>query len=90
MKSKLFSALYMMNIVFQALFDLVLPASLLFALSWLLVKRVGAPEWIYAISIPLGMLIGLYSMIRFIIAATSALNRLEKQNKKRSNDSKQK
>ena len=81
MRSKLFSVLYAMNIIMQSLFDLAAPAALLFLISWLLVKRVGAPEWIYAIAIPLGILIGLYSMVRFILSATAALSRLEEQNK---------
>jgi len=86
MKSKLFSVLYAMNIVMQALFDLAAPAALLFFISWLFVKRVGAPEWIYAITIPVGILIGLYSMVRFIITATAALTRLEDQGKGRPSD----
>ena len=82
MRSKLFSVLYAMNIIMQSIFDLAAPAALLFFISWMLVKRVGAPEWIYAIAIPLGILIGLYSMVRFILSATAALTRLEEQNKK--------
>lgn len=82
MRSKLFGVLYAMNIIMQALFDLAAPAALLFFIAWMLVKRVGAPEWIYAIAIPVGIIIGLYSMVRFIISATTALSRLEEQNKR--------
>jgi mannose/fructose/N-acetylgalactosamine-specific phosphotransferase system component IIC len=86
MKSKFFSALYALNIIAQAIFDLALPAALFFALSWVLVKNAGAPEWIYAIAIPLGVLIGFYSMIKFVLSATAALSRLEEQNEKSKND----
>ena len=79
MKNKLFNALYSLNIVFQAIFNLVTPAALFFVIAWLLVTRVGAPEWIYAAAILLGVLIGFYSMIRFVLSATAALERLEKE-----------
>jgi mannose/fructose/N-acetylgalactosamine-specific phosphotransferase system component IIC len=51
----------------------------------MLVKRVGAPEWIYAIAIPLGILIGFYGMIKFVLSATAALSRLEEQGKNAKN-----
>ena len=82
MRSRLFGVLYAMNIIMQSLFDLAAPAALLFFIAWLLVRNVGAPEWIYAIAIPVGVIIGLYSMVRFILSATSALTRLEEQNKR--------
>ena len=82
MKSKFFGALYALNIIAQALFNLAFPAALFFGISWLLIKNVGAPEWIYAIAIPLGVLIGFYSMIKFVLSATAALSRLEEQNEK--------
>lgn len=68
-----------MNIIIQALFDLAAPAALFFFIAMLFVKRVGAPEWIYAVAIPLGIFVGLYNMVKFILSATSALDRLEKQ-----------
>ena len=84
MKSKLFSSLYSFNIIMQAIFSLVTPAGFLFLVAWLLINKAGAPEWIYAIAIPLGILIGLFSMIKFIFSATEALTRLEEQNEKKS------
>lgn len=76
------SSLYVLNIIFQSLFNLVTPALLLFAVSWLFVERASAPEWIYAISIPLGLILGLISMVKFIIVAMKNLERLEKNKKK--------
>ena len=73
--------MYAMNIVGQAVFSLLTPAALLFCVSWLLVKRASAPEWIYAVLIPIGIIAGLVSMVKFVLSATSALERLEKQNK---------
>ena len=85
MRSKLFSSLYALNIVFQGLFNLVTPAALLFIISYLLISKVGAPEWIYAITLPIGIFLGLYSMVKFILAAMKALDRLEEQGKKTKN-----
>jgi mannose/fructose/N-acetylgalactosamine-specific phosphotransferase system component IID len=71
------SALYVLNIIFQSLFNLLTPALLFFCVAWLFVKRLSAPEWIYAIAIVLGFLIGLVSMVKFIIIAMKNLERLE-------------
>lgn len=81
MQNKFFSVIYAINIVAQAIFNLLTPAALMFFVSWIFTKRVGAPEWIYAIAIPLGIIAGLFSMVRFVITASSNLERLEKQGK---------
>ena len=78
------SAMYVINIVAQAIFTLITPAALLFFISWLCVSRLGAPEWIYAVAIPLGVISGFISMVKFILAACANLDRLEKQNNKKS------
>ena len=85
MYKKFVSAMYLMNIVVQAIFSLVSPALLLFGVSYLLVRFLGAPIWIHAISISVGILIGLVSMVRFVI---TALNNLEKIEKSRQNKEK--
>jgi FtsZ-binding cell division protein ZapB len=59
-----------------------LPSGLFFLCSWLLVRYASAPNWIYAPLIIVGVLIGLISMVKFIISAMSALERLEEQSKK--------
>ena len=73
--------MYVLNIIAQAIFSLLTPAVLMFCISWLLINKAGAPEWIYAVTISLGIIAGLISMVKFVLAATSALERLEKQNK---------
>ena len=72
--------MYSLNIIAQAIFSLGTPTALLFGVGWLLVSRAGAPTWIYAILLPLGILTGLVSMVKGVISATSALERLEGQN----------
>ena len=79
MQNKLFSVMYGVNIVAQAIFSLLTPAALMFGIGWLFINKVGAPEWLYAILIPIGILVGLISMVKFVIAAGVNLERLEKQ-----------
>ena len=78
MHKRFFGFMYGLNIISQAVFSLLTPAALLFAICWLLVSKCGAPEWLYAIFITVGVLIGLISMVRFAITASENLERLEK------------
>ena len=82
MHKKLFNALYVLNILGQALFTLVTPAALLGAVAWLLNAKAGVGSWIYAVLIVIGLLLGFYSMIRFVISAMAGLERLENEQKK--------
>ena len=86
MHNRLFSFLYGINILGQAIFTLITPAAITFLISWLFVSKVGAPSWLYAILIPIGIIAGLISMVRFVIAATANLERLEKNNKGNNKD----
>ena len=79
MQNKLFSVMYGVNIVAQAIFSLLTPAALMFGIGWLFVNKVGAPGWLYAVLIPIGIVAGLISMVKFVIAAGTNLERLEKQ-----------
>lgn len=76
---KFVNALYIFNIVSQAVFTLSIPIGLGFGLSWLLVTYLSAPGWIYAVLITLGALSGFYSMIKFVLSAMAAYERLEKE-----------
>ena len=68
MYDKIVSALYLLNIVFQSFFNLAFPI-------------VSAPGWVYAPLVLFGVAVGFVSMIRFILSATRALDRLEEQKK---------
>ena len=83
MYKKLVSALYMMNIVAQSIVTLLIHAGLMFLLSWLLVSKCSAPTWLYAVLIPIGVISGFVSMIKFVIRAGESVERLEKQNKRK-------
>jgi hypothetical protein len=80
MKNKAFGFMYSLNVIGQAIFSLLTPAALMFGISWLLINKLSAPMWIYAITLPIGIISGLFSMVKTVIAATGALERLEKQN----------
>ena len=79
MHKKFFSVLYVLNIVFGAFFDLVFPVLLMWGLSYALTMYLSLPEWIYVPLIMLGVFAGLYSMVRFILSAMAALERLERE-----------
>ncbi len=83
MYRNLVGALYVLNIVFQAIFTLLTPPALLFFINYLCVSYLSFPKWSYAISLSLGFVMGLVSMIKFTIAASEGLERLEKQRKKK-------
>lgn len=75
-------ALYVLNIISQAIFTLLTPPAILFFINYLCVRNLSFPTWSYAISLTLGFILGIISMIRFAIAASEGLERLEKQNRK--------
>lgn len=79
MHKKIFNALYVINIVAQAFFDLVFPIALMWLFSYLLTEYVGVEGWIYAPMLIIGVFVGLISMVKFILTAMSALERLERE-----------
>ena len=82
MYRKFVSAMYVLNILFQSLFNLATPILLMLGLSWLFVAKCGAPEWLYALLGVVGVLIGFVSMIKFIISACTSLEHLENEHRK--------
>lgn len=79
MYKKLVSALYVLNIVSQAIFTLLLPIGLGALIAYLLTRYASAPSWVWALLIVFGALSGIYSMIKFILSAMAGLDRLEKE-----------
>ena len=83
MYRKIVSAMYVLNILFQSLFNLACPILLMLGLGWLLIKKCSAPDWIYAPLGVLGVTVGFISMIKFILNASKSLERLEKEQEER-------
>ncbi len=82
------NAMQALNIVIQSFFNLLTPIGLSILASWLLVEKAGMGGWIYAVLIILGVAVGFYSMIRFLLAALAGLERLEKEQEERSKKNK--
>ena len=79
MYRKLVNALYLINIISQAIFTLAIPIALGFGVSWLLVNYLCVGSWIYALLITLGAISGFVSMIKFVLSAMNVLEHLEKE-----------
>ena len=82
MHKKILNALELLNMLFQALYTLALPIGIGALASFLLTKYANAPSFVWAILLTLGVFIGLYSMIKFILTAIKNMEKLEKQREK--------
>ena len=72
-----------MNVIFQSFFNLVLPAALAFGLGYFLIWKFSMPQWIYVPLMLVGVFLGLFSMVRFLIYTLGVFEKIEKeQNKK--------
>ena len=79
MHHKILNAFKLLNMLFQGFYTLALPIGVGAVASFLLTKYASAPSFIWAIFLTLGVFIGLYSMIRFILSSLDSMSRLEKQ-----------
>ena len=82
MKNELTEGVKVLNIVLQSFFSLILDIFVSVGLGWLLVEKLGAPDWTYAVIIVIGVLIGLLSMLRFILAALGNMEKIERDRQK--------
>lgn len=78
-----YSAVYIVNIIVQSIFTLLLHIGAALLFSWLLVDKCGWPSWIYALFVTISLISGFFSMIRFILTAMRALDNLEKSRKEK-------
>lgn len=83
MRGQTISFVYVLNIVFQALFSLCFSIALMLGAGYLAVEVWGAPNWLYIPLILLGVGTGLVSMVKFILAAMNGLDRLERERERR-------
>lgn len=86
--NKAYSAIFVVNTIIQSIFTLLIYIGAGLLLSWLLVDKCGWPTWIYALTITISAISGLFSMIKFILSAMRALDNLEKSRdaKRRKNE----
>ena len=71
--------MYLWNLVIQSIVSLLSPIAIMLFAAWLLAERAGVGDWIYAVLILLGVLVGLLSMVRFLLGASRALEALERE-----------
>ena len=90
MHKKIFSALELLNILFQAFYTLALPIGIGARAAFLLTKFASAPSWIWAVLLIIGVFVGLYSMIKYILTATGGIDRRDKQEKQMKKDEEEK
>lgn len=79
MYKKFITPVYILNIIFQSVLNLLTPAALMFLLAYLIDRNTQVGGWIYALFTVFGFIIGLFSMISFILRACTALEALERQ-----------
>ena len=80
MYKKFISAFKLFDILVQAIYSLVLPIGICALASYLLTTHTACPPWIWAILLTVGSLLGIFSMMKYIIGALDAQTRLEKAN----------
>ena len=81
MRRETVSVLYVINIVLQAFFNILWQIGIMLLLSYLSIRFLGWPEWVYAPFTVFGALTGIYSMVKFILSASRGLENLERQRK---------
>jgi len=85
MQKKIYNAAYLINVIFQAFFNLMLPMAAGFVAGYLLTEKLSFPQWWYAVLLVAGLAVGLFSMIKFLIYALDAFEKIEKAQKAGSN-----
>lgn len=78
MKIKIYNAAYLINVIFQSFFNLMFPMALMFFIGWIAVSRLSFGQWVYAVLLIFGLIIGLISMIKFLIYALDSFEKIEK------------
>ena len=86
MHRKIFSAVFILNTLLQALITLLFPIGATLLFSYLAVTHLSFSPITYAIAVPLGAIFGIYSMIRFILSAMRAIEAIERGQKRGNKD----
>ena len=75
--------MFILNTLFQALLTLLFPIGLGLLFSYLAVSYWGFAAYTYAVALPLGAVLGIYYMIRFILSTMRALEAIESEREKK-------
>lgn len=79
MKGQAISFIYVMNVILQSIFSLLFNVAVYFGIGYFLTSVLGVDAWIYIPLILIGFIIGIISMIKFIISAMAGVERLENE-----------
>ena len=80
---KVFSIVFLLNTLFQGLLSLIFPIGAALLFSYFAVSFWSFHPVTYAISVPIGAVLGIFSMIRFILSTMRALESLESERDKK-------
>lgn len=80
--NRAFKASYLINMVVQSFWCLLFPIGIALGLGWLMVNKLSWPGWVMAPPLVFAVFIGLYSMCKFLISATQAMDRMDEQREK--------
>lgn len=90
MQKRIYNAAYLINVIFQAFFNLMFPMAVGFFAGYIMTEKLSLPQWWYAVLLVAGLAVGLFSMIKFLIYALDAFEKIEKaQNAKCNADAKE-
>ena len=78
MKNELTDGVKVLNIVIQSFLSLILDIFAAVGIGWLAVEKLGAHASAYAVIIIIGVLIGLLSMLKFILSAFGNMEKIER------------
>lgn len=78
MNKKIYNAFFMLNIIFQSFFNLLLPMAIAFGLGYLLTHKLSLPQWIYVPLLLVGLFAGLISMVKFLLYSLKTYEKIEK------------
>ncbi len=73
--------MYALNMIVQAFWTLLMPIGIGVFLGWLFTEKWSFGNYIFVIFILLGVAVGLFSMLKFLISALAGLERLENEQK---------
>ena len=82
-KNKFFGFVYAMNYIAQAAWSFIFPAGLIIGLGWLLHWRLAVGQWIMVAGIVVGILVGVYSMFRYIVRMADWVGKISAEDRKR-------
>lgn len=77
--NRAFKASYLINMVVQGFWCLLLPIGIALGLGWLMVNKLSWPSWVMVPPLIFAVFMGLFSMCKFLISATTAMDRMEAQ-----------